>query len=314
MSTKTELTVIIGPTSSGKTTKAIEICKKNGGEIISADSRQIYKYMDIGTGKVPMTNEHKVVPGDEYWVIDGVKIWGYDLVKPGEYFSAYDYALFSLQKIREVLNEGKPVFLVGGTGFYVDVVLGNKKIDGVSPNFELRDELEQKTAEQLSPILMSLNHEVAENIDLNNKVRLIRAIEKEMSKNSDATPLLYLNKQEIEIRIIGLTGARETLYSRVDSWAEEIWANGDHKKGILAETKRLYELGFANTPQMQGLIYKTALQHLGLEEKSQQDEEKLKEGALQRIQYELHAYIRRQQTYFKKMPNIEWIDIHQQIM
>src|SRR3989339_905037 len=99
---KSTTLIICGPTSSGKTSLAIQLAKEYGADVLSADSRQIYKHMDIGTGKITVGDNHPVVKEDKHWVIDGVNIWGYDLVEPDVNFSSYDFALWGLNKLAEL--------------------------------------------------------------------------------------------------------------------------------------------------------------------------------------------------------------------
>lgn len=289
-----KVTVILGPTSSGKTSLALKLCKKFDGAIVSADSRQVIKGMDIGTGKVPISSSNEIKNYVNYWTFDDVVVWGYDLAAPDEYFSAHDYALWALPKIRELLEEGKNVFLVGGTGFFIDFVTGRVMPSEVPPNFQLRNELENLNLEQLQERLMSLNLDVFEKIDKNNPVRLIRAIEIETSEKVSPTPLPYL--KDVEFELIGLTGSREFLYERADKWLDSVW-----EQGLVEETKRLIAEGFADTKPLNGLIYKSVREFLegGLDEKE----------AKEKAKNDIHAYIRRQQTYFKKIPGVEWFDI-----
>lgn len=269
--------VIIGPTSSGKTSLALELQKEYNGKIISADSRQIYKEMDIGTGKVPIGKDK-----------DNLKIYGYDLVYPNEKFTSYDYARYALELINN--TQGK-VFLVGGTGLYVDMVTGAVQPSNIKPNYELRKKLSNLSLEELRARLAKLSIEEYSKIDKNNYVRLIRAIEK-LENTEENDPLKYSNKTFIKI---GLTSSREYLYEKADFWAEFVWENG-----LIEETKYLFEK-YGNIKKLNGLVYKSAIGHL---------EKKLsKADAIQRTKYDLHSYIRRQQTYFKKMKDIIWIDI-----
>lgn len=296
--------VILGPTSSGKTSLAIKLCKEFGGSIVSADSRQIYKKMDIGTGKVPVGDSARgveIVRADETpaekWSIDGVDVWGYDLAAPDQYFSGYDYALFALQKLHDLQEQGTQPFLVGGTGFYIDLVTGLVKPSGAAPDFELRKKLENKDLIQLQQQSMSLNPAAYKDIDQNNPVRLIRAIEKELSNKKPPTPLPYSDTTKFVF--IGLTASREFLYQRADTWAETIWENG-----LVQEVQALLDQGYGDSPKMHGFIYKTVVAHLAKEMSAKE--------ALERIKYDLHAYIRRQQTYFKKRNDlIQWFDITQ---
>ena len=291
----TEIFVIVGPTCVGKTSAALDLCKNFGGEIVSADSRQIYKLMDIGTGKMPMEAGTSFVKKEAKWVVGDVNIWGYDLVEPGKYFSAYDYAAWALPKLKELLASKVKVFLVGGTGFYVDVVTGRRTLEVASPDFVLRQNLEVQATEDLFLQLAVLNEEAAKRIDKFNRRRLIRALEKALTGNASARkPLSYL--KEAAFKFIGFDGKREFLYERADKWVDAVW-----RKGLLEETKVLMEAGYSESPQLNGLIYKSARAHL--------NGELSEDDALQRAKYDLHAYIRRQQTYFKLNKEIIWLDI-----
>ena len=134
------LVVIVGPTASGKTSLAIEIATKFNGEIICADSRSIYKYMDIGTAKPTLFERNQAVH------------WGLDLIEPGEYFSAADFKDYAMKKIEEIRSRGKLPVLVGGTGLYVDAVIFDYKF-GPKANESLRQELQHKTLDELTKIL-----------------------------------------------------------------------------------------------------------------------------------------------------------------
>ncbi len=285
--------VILGPTSSGKTSTALDLCKRFNGEIISSDSRQIYKGMDIGTGKTPINTKIKVEKGESRWVLDGIKVWGYDLINPDEYFSAYDFAKWALPKAQELLGQGKAVYLVGGTGFFIDMFTGRVKPSQVKPDFNLRNKLEKLSLPKLQKKLTSLNLEAYEKIDKNNHVRLIRAIEIETGKNHSPTPLPYL--QNVKFEYTGLDASREVLYKRVDDWLDSIWQNG-----LLPETQNLISAGFGETRPLNGIVYKSAKVFLA----GQLSEDE----ARQQAKFDLHSYIRRQQTYFKKNKDIKWLN------
>jgi len=292
---KNKLYVVLGPTSSGKTSLALDLCRDFGGEIISADSRQIYKYMDIGTGKMPVNAMARIEKNAEKWVANGINIWGYDLATPDEYFSAYDFAKFALKRQVHLYETSKNVFLVGGTGFYIDVVTGRKKPAGIKPDEELRKSLETTPTQNLVEWLTSLNMEVANRVDKKNRVRVIRALEIELKKEkANASPLLY--PQDIDVIYVGLTSSRKNLYSRVDTWLDAIWEGG-----LLEETEKLLDMGYRRTKPLSGLIYKSTISYI--------DGQMSELDAKQRIKFDLHAYIRRQQTWFKKMPNVNWFDI-----
>lgn len=287
--------VIVGPTSTGKTSLSVELCKKLGGEIISADSRQIYKYMDVGTGKLPLGSSVDIKKGKGFWELGGIKVWGYDLVTPDQYFSSYDFAKYALEKTVAIFSEGKNVFLVGGTGYYVDTMTGKLVLNNnIEPDFELRSELEKMSLPELQSLLTSLNLEAFQKIDKNNPVRLIRAIEKEKGKKKNLTPLPH---PDAEFIYVGLSGPRELLYSKADRWVEEIWKNNQ----VVSETEKLLSMNFGLFPPLRGLVYKTAVSFI--------NKEIAEAEAVQRIKFDIHAYIRRQQTWFKRNTDISWFDV-----
>jgi len=276
--------VILGPTCSGKTSVALDLCESLGGEIISADSRQIYKYMDIGTGKFPFGKHN-----------NNVKIWGYDLVVPGKYFSVVDYFNFASKKIEEIIRSGKMVFIVGGTGFYIDVLTGRQKVFEYEPNFALRKQFEEKSIEELLAYLKSIKQNLDSVLDVRNKVRLIRVIERELTKKSGSTSPVNLLKN-VNFEFIGLKSDRNFLYEKTDSWADWVWENG-----LIDEVKNLINDGYKDTHQMKGLVYKEVVEFL--------DGKMSEQEAVQRSKFDLHAYIRRQQTWFKKNNQIRWFEI-----
>lgn len=291
---KTVVYILSGPTSSGKTFLAIQLCKDFDGEIISYDSRQVCKFMDIGTGKVPVNSDYKIQKGDGCWEFDGVKIWGYDLVNPDQYFSGYDFAKYALEKTKEILKKGKKVFLVGGTGFYIDLFTGKIKPSKVLPDLKLRDSLEKLSLFDLQKKLKELNEKAFDIVDKKNKVRLIRAIEKELSIEVREEPLPYL--ENVTTTHLGLTGPRALFYQRADRWVEEIWKNG-----LVEEVKALVKMGYRRSPKVRGLVYKNVLEYL--------DGNVSEKEVLEKIKFDIHAYIRRQQTWFKKNTEIKWFDV-----
>lgn len=369
---KKKIYIICGPTSTGKTSLALQLCKATNGVIISADSRQQYKYMDLGTGKLPVdvmqsqvrtvnkhitvgsingsnpptpkiqSAQHTIEKHETYWLVDNVQIWGYDLALPNKVFSAYDFVKFASNKLVELLEQPRPVFIVGGTGFYIDVLTGRATVSGVPVNLELRKSLEQLTTEELVAYLESLAPTVIDSIDTNNRHRLIRAIEIAITTgkietditvnanicgsaqvdsnptiqstvpinainnasiyNSDANNGLLglqskISREQslLEYIFIGLTSSRETLYSRSDAWVDSVW-----QAGICDEVAQLRDMGFESFA-LHGLLYKDVLRYLN----------KLcsKEDAIQRAKYDIHAYIRRQQTWFKRNTQIHWFDV-----
>jgi len=199
------LVVIVGPTASGKTALAIEIAKIYGGEIICADSRTVYKGMDIGTAK-PTKAEQAMVPH-----------WGLDLINPGDYFSAADFKKYALQKIKEIRSRGHIPFLVGGTGLYVDAVLFDYQF-GKKADEKLRQELQHMTLEQLHDYCNKNNVLLPENYK--NKRYVIRAIE------NKGTPLRKRAEPLGNSIIVGIATDKSVLRERIKLRVEQLFENG----------------------------------------------------------------------------------------
>ncbi|MDA1338200.1 MAG: tRNA (adenosine(37)-N6)-dimethylallyltransferase MiaA, partial [bacterium] len=149
--------VILGPTSTGKTSLAIKIAKQINGAIISVDSRQVYKYMDIGTGKVPVNTDFQITKGTDKWLIDGIEVFLYDLIYPNEDFNVSTFVKIAKEKINQVLKDNKIPIIVGGTGFYIDILLSEQKVFPVAPDIKLRKQLESLSLSQLQQTLLDLD-------------------------------------------------------------------------------------------------------------------------------------------------------------
>ena len=173
---KHKLLVILGSTSTGKTDLAIELAKKFNGELVSADSRQVYKHLDIGTGKLP--GEFQTLEKhDNYWVIDGIKIWMTNVVSPEIRSNLYEYILKAEEVINQIIKEEKLPILVGGTGLYIRSILEGVSDFGIDENVKLREELESLDLEDLKNKINEVDAialKALNNSDRSNKRRLIR--------------------------------------------------------------------------------------------------------------------------------------------
>jgi tRNA dimethylallyltransferase len=286
--------ILTGPTSTGKTSLALKLAKEFGpaAELISADSRQIYKYMDVGTGKKPIDlPESSYKKHKNYWEIENVKIHMYDVVAPNEEYSSFQYA----EDAKEIARNIKIPIIVGGTGFYIDT-LSADSIDANTPNdSELRNKLSEKSLKDLQKMIPEEYLETWNNSEKNNPARLIRAIVifnqtgRWMDKNKKP-----VDPSENNL-VIELTAPREYLYKRVNTWADSIW------ESLLYEIKTLEKLGYDNSPPANGIVYKTAKSYIA----GEIDEE----NALKQMKFNLHRYIRRQQTWFKKYKKSIKVDI-----
>jgi tRNA dimethylallyltransferase len=160
-----KIIVIVGPTASGKSDLAVKIAKKYNGEIISADSRQVYKGLDIGSGKI--TKEE----------MEGVEHYLTDVTHPETTFSVQDFKILATKAIEDIKNKGKIPIIVGGTGFYIDVLVTDVSLPEVPPNLELRQKLETLSTSELVKMLEKADKDRSQTIDKNNRIRLVRAIE-----------------------------------------------------------------------------------------------------------------------------------------
>ncbi len=291
-----KILAILGPTASGKTKVSLEIADKINGEIISADSRQIYKYMDIGTAK-PGQDERKRIP---HHLID--------IVDPDEYFSAADYSARARRAIKEILSRGKEPLIVGGSGLYLRALFkGFFKGPGRDEN--LRRELKKK-AEKLGTELLYLelkekDPEAAEKIGPYNLVRLIRALEVyELSgqKISELQKKGEYPSKEFEFIKIGLELEREKLYRRIDQRVESMICSG-----LVDEVKSLKIRGYdTSLIPMRTFGYKEIFQYL-------KGEVSLDE-AKQKIKLNTRHFAKRQLTWFKKEEGIIWIEAEKTVL
>jgi tRNA dimethylallyltransferase len=282
------LIAIVGPTAVGKSRLAIHLAQRFNGEIVSADSRQVYRYMDIGTAK-PSTEQRALIP---HHLID--------VVDPDQDFSLALYQEMAYRAIDDIQQRGRLALLVGGSGLYVHAVIGGLRIPLVAPDAELRRSLEEKAAaggyRALYDELKEIDPDAAQRIDPRNVRRVIRAIE--VSRLS-GIPFSQLQRSKplFCTLVIGLTTAREDLYRRIDSRVD-----GMMERGFVREVEGLLKQGYSlDLPSMSGLGYKQIGQYL--RGKMEMDE------AVQRIKYETHRFARHQYAWFRPRDEaIHWFD------
>lgn len=282
--------VICGPTATGKTALAIKLAKKFNGEIISADSRQVYKGMDIGTGK-----DREILQKEK------IKAWGLDLVEPDQKFSVSHWLKFIQPVIRDIRKRKKLPIIVGGTGFYIKGLTRGFESLGIPPDWELRRSLSNLEVKELRKRLRELDRErwrAMNKSDRNNPRRLVRAIEVKLQTQKTKRPTTRQNLKIFNILTIGLKASYKTLYQRIDKRvAERV------KKGILKEIQGLLKRGYSwKDPGFNTLGYKEFRDFF--EKKASLEE------AIQRWKYDEHAYARRQMTWFRKQKPIYWFDIN----
>lgn len=286
---KKKIIVIIGPTASGKSDLAIQLAKLFNGEIISADSRQIYKGMNLGTGKI----EKDKKPKNQYYS-QGIKHYLLDIVSPKKYFSLADFLKLAKKSIEEILKKGKIPIICGGTGLYISALIEGWQLPKVKPNKKLRKELAQKSNEELFQILKNLDPQKAQNIDKNNQPRLIRAIE--IALVLKKVPPLVKKPPNWDILIIGIKKNRQELKKLISQRLEKRL-----NSGMIEEVKNLKKEGVSfQRLENFGLEYRFLNRYL--ERKISYEEMK------KQLLKEINSYAKRQMTWFKKIQNVHWIE------
>jgi len=274
-----KLVVVLGPTASGKTDLAIKLARKFHGEIISADSRQIYREMDIGTAK-PTKEETKSIP---YHLID--------TVFPNQEFNVAIYKKMAIKAVKDIQKRNKLPFLVGGTGLYIQAVVDNVVFPKISPQKRLREKLEKKDIKELFEIYKKLDPEGAKFIDKKNKRRLIRAIEVCKTTKKPFWKQRKKGKQIFDILEIGVKLPKNELKKKIGKRVEKMF-----KLGLEKEVKKLIKK-YGWIPPLQTIGYR--------EWKEYFDEKIDKKEVKELIKTHTIQFTKRQMTWFKKHPALE---------
>ena len=265
---KSKVVVILGQTATGKSDLAVRIARKIGGEVISADSRQVYKNLDIGTGKITF-REMRDVPHHLL-----------DIADPKKQFTVAEYKKLALEKITEIVERGKIPIICGGTGFYIDAIVNGTIFPNVAPNDKLRIKLIGKSVIQLFLILKKLDQRRAKNIDSKNKVRLIRAIE--IAKTLGKVPQIKEVKPMYKFIKVGLYLSPDKLRKKVEKRVKKMF-----RDGLKNEIKKMKKSG----------ISQKRLKGFGFEYFNPTPE---------KIVRETLKYTKRRMTWFKRDKEIKW--------
>lgn len=277
---KPKILVILGPTASGKSDLAVKIAKKFKGEVVSADSRQVYKGMNLGAGKITKTE------------MDNIPHHLLDVADPKKVYSVAVYQKTAHQTISEILRRGNLPIITGGTGFYIQSIVDNISLPEVPPNTKLRKELEKKSIIELFKILQKLDPKRAQMIDSQNPHRLIRAIE--IAKYLGQVPTLK-KEQKYEALQIGIQTDPATLEKKINLRLKKRL-----KQGMVAEVKKLHTSGVSwKRLESFGLEYTFIARYLQNKISQQEMEEKIIKDSLK--------YAKRQMTWFKKDKRIIWV-------
>lgn len=270
--------VILGPTCVGKTDLALKIATETNAHIISIDSRQVFEDLDLGTGKIKSNS--KILKSNYVWNVDGVKIFGYDVYRPNEELNVIKFSQF----VRSILNEfSEDRFIITcGTGFYLNFLMGN--IEFTEIDFIRKQQLESKSLEELQTIYSFFND--TSKIDLKNKVRIITRV---LTLEDPQKLKERFKIEDISFEIYYLTENRSDLYNKSDKFIDDIF-----NKNVVGEYLNAVNKYGINR-SLTGLIYKEIGNYL--HQIISYDE------MVWRCKFDMHAYIRRQETYFKKFNN-----------
>jgi tRNA dimethylallyltransferase len=290
---KPKILAIVGPTASGKTSLGILLARKFGGEIISADSRQVYRGMNVGTGKVTK-REMKNVP---HYLLD--------VVSPKNIFTVTRYQKLGRAAIKKILTKGTLPIIVGGTGLYIDALLYRYALPDVKPNPKLRRMLDAQSTEKLFARLAKLDPRRANTIDRYNKRRLVRALEivlgtkKPVPDANDA-----LNKEsDYDFLKIGVSIDPKKLEKNIRTRLIKRF-----RQGMLREVKNLHEKDGVSWKRLDdlGLEYRYIGRYLrGLI---------LKKEMMEQLEKEINRYAKRQMTWFRKDKNIRWVETEKEAL
>ncbi len=282
---KTKLLIIVGPTASGKSALAIRLARRFNGEIISADSRQVYRGLNIGTGKVTKRE------------MAGIPHHLLDVASPKRRFTAGDFLKLADAAVQEIAARGKLPIVAGGTGFYIDALVGRMHVPNVPPDTALRKKLGKKTAAELFAMLKKNDPRRARAMNTpserNNKVRIIRALE--IAKGATSSPL---SSQEDSSRYdatwIGIRSDMKALEKKIRA---RLLAR--MRSGMVAEAKRLHEGGLSYKRMEElGLEYRSLARHL-LGKISRED-------LIAELTRDIRRYAKNQLAYWKRNPEIKW--------
>lgn len=273
---------VVGATASGKSEYAIELAKRLDGEIVSADSRLVYKGMNIGTAK-PTTEEMQGIP---HYMID--------IVEPEFNYSVGLYAKEAKEKVKDIISRGKLPIIVGGTGLYYRVLLENYDLPDIEPDYTLRQELSKYSFDELHNMLLHLDAKAANAVERNDKKKLIRYIEivKLTGKNLESARGLK-DTLEFDVEWIGLNYPREILYDRINKRVDIMI-----EKGLIDEVKSLLSNHGRISNITDTIGYREMISYLDGELSLEEAKDKLKQNT--------RNYAKRQLTWFRKNEQIKW--------
>lgn len=293
-----KIIVIVGPTASGKTAVGIALARAFDGEVIAADSRTIYRGLDIGTAKPTgermLGGDLKAMAAEKPLMVEGIPHWGIDIADPDEVFSVAEYQAYADNVTEGILKRGHVPILVGGTGLYIRALIDRPNFTSVPPNESLRVELATLSNAELMAEIAERDPDTASTIDEDNRRRLERAIEILRATGKTLAETQKFDELRYEALQIGIEMERDALYSRIDERVDSMIASG-----LVDEVRELRNKYGNNATAMTGIGYRQISEFL-------EGKTKLKD-AVTRIKFDSHHYAKRQETWFKRDERIVWV-------
>lgn len=292
-----KVVVLLGPTASGKTTWALQLAKKHSGEVVSADSRQIYKKMNIGTAKPPGENKRNGLRRS--YVVEEVPHHLVDFLDPGRTFSVAEFRDQAVKIIKMTHKNGHLPLVVGGTGLYISSLVDNLVIPRVPPNKKFRRSLSEKTNKELLRLLEQMDPETARTIDARNKRRLIRALEVCTFTGEPYSAQREVGEPLFDFLQIGIDTPREVLYERINTRVDEMM-----KLGLLKEVEGLAKNYIWELSSMNGIGYRQFRDYF--------DGSMTLDQAIERLKRDTRRYARRQLSWFRRDKRIRWVSSYEE--
>ncbi|MFZ2681528.1 MAG: tRNA (adenosine(37)-N6)-dimethylallyltransferase MiaA [Patescibacteria group bacterium] len=293
-----KILAVVGPTASGKTDIGLALARAFEGEVIAADSRTIYRGLDIGTAKPVgeriLGGDLKQMAGEKPLMVEGIPHWGLDITDPDKTFSVAEFQAYADIKIAEILERGHVPILVGGTGLYIRAVIDRPNFTAVPPDDTLRVELATLSNAELMTEIAERDPDTAATIDEDNRRRLERAIEILRATGKTLAETQKFDAPRYDALQLGIEIEREVLYARIDERVDGMIAGG-----LVDEVRELRNKYGTNATAMTGIGYRQICEFLD-------GKTKLRD-AVTRIKFDSHHYAKRQETWFKRDDRIIWV-------
>ena len=299
-----KIVAVVGPTASGKTACGLEIARAFDGEVLAVDSRTVYRDMDIGTAKPSFdekrddvalpTSIHALFSGGKPKMVDGIPHWGFDLAEPSEDYSVAEFQGYAVRVIADILSRHRLPVLVGGTGLWMDAIVDNLSFPEVPPNKTLREEFERRTTDDLFAEYQRHDPQGAEEIDRDNKRRLVRALEVCRETGQPFSTLRKRGPEKYHALWVGMDVPKEVLEQCIGERVNQMIA-----KGLVSEVRRVRERYGADAPALFAIGYREICEffdgYLSLE------------AAILEMKKNTRRFAKRQMTWFKRREEIVWV-------